>query len=126
MAKHIVTDTEIATFNLLRVKEKNKAFTRPDIKNVLQPWCNIKISDALLQALTKGVNPPIIHISRGQFAFNPKPIHINRLQQAWNIYMKIELDYRLGKDQEFINKAIKFLKERGYKIYAPKTEYQLV
>ena len=81
-----------------------------------------------LKAMTNGVNPPIVKPKRGVYCFSPKPVFIERLQTVWDEYTKIAnpRKYKSDKCEEVVSieTAIKVLKEAGYKVLKPVTQYE--
>ena len=88
-------------------------------------------SGIFIKAITNGVNPPVIKVARGRYVFNPQPVHIDRLQQVWKDY-RVNGKNRPAKSvdarelESAINRAIALLKNNGYKVLKPTTQYEEV
>ena len=135
MAKnhHKVTNDEIEKFNLARqgfTLGGSQEFSREELKKELKKL-GYSPNDNFLYAITNGINPPIVRISRGKYIFNKERIYITRLQVVWDNYLKrgnssrykksmsISSDTVQVKDtlvEEKCKEYIEFLKEHGYRI----------
>lgn len=121
MKKHEVTREEAAKFNRVREAYVGKILTRPQVKEILVGMGYPKY-EKLLQLMATGENPPIIRVSFGKYSFNPKPVFIGRLQQVWSNRRQYESS--TPKPSVSVAKAIKILKDSGYKVLKPVTEYE--
>ena len=125
--KHVVDDQEITRFNWKRESAAQKEFNNKEIIEELKKL-GYTGHNAFLKAMTNGVNPPIIKPKRGVYCFNPKPVFRDRLQLAWDEYTKIAnpKNYKSGEYKETcsIERAIEILKEAGYKVLKPITQYE--
>lgn len=138
--RHEVTENEIQAFNWMREsmvgKEMNPEGLREQLKKL-----QYKPNGNFILAITSGENPPIIRVSRGKYVFNPKPVYIDRMKKVWKDYADygnkksenksdkpviIHKSFKLltGVTDENVLSAINLLKEKGYKIYRPKVEYE--
>lgn len=125
----VVSDNDISLFNIFRDNMKGKEMSRQDIKKALHKELGYVEHDSFLKALCDGVNPPIIRIRRGVYVVSPKPVFKDRLQVAFDTYTKCAnpRNYTAtGKYEEKISieKAIKVLKDAGYKVLKPITQYE--
>lgn len=125
---HVVDEQEIMRFNLRRENNSGKTFTAEQFKQLLRDmgYCS---SGNLVKCMTQGENPPFIRMERGKYCFNPKPIYKERLQKVWDDYGYIGRN-RMAKNPDKkqleldINRAIKMLKDLGYKVLKPVTRYE--
>lgn len=122
MKRHQVTREEAAKFNKVREAYVGKILTRPQIKEILVGMGYPKY-EKLLQLMAKGENPPIVRVSFGKYSFNPKPVFMGRLQQVWDNRKKYE-PTKQAKPSITVVEAIKILKDSGYKVLKPVTEYE--
>lgn len=127
-SKHEVDDQEVMRFNLKRENVKGKEFNQAEMRETLHTSLGYSKAAGMLRALSNGVNPPIIKIRRGVYCFNPKPVYKERLQTAWEEYTKMANPqcYKNGKHEHpvSIDQAIKVLKDAGYKVLRPVTQYE--
>lgn len=127
---HIVDEQEIARFKARRENEGNKTYSLEEFKVLLNKM-GYATSGNLIKCMVSGVNPPFIRISRGKYAFNPKPVYIERLQKVWDDYGYIGRN-RISSNPDKkqleldVNRAIKLLKDLGYKVLKPVTQYEEV
>lgn len=121
MKKHQVTREEAAKFNRVREAYVGKILTRHQVKKILVGMGYPKY-EKLLQLMATGENPPIIRVSFGKYSFNPKPVFIGRLQQVWS--NRIQYESSTPKPSVSVAEAIKILKDSGYKVLKPVTEYE--
>lgn len=126
--QHVVTENEIAQFNMVRVNLAQKEMSRNELIEEFKKKMNYHMHSSFLKAITSGVNPPIIKISRGKYCVNPEPVHIARLQTVWDLYTKCanprNYDDKGNYQQTMsIEHAIAILKQAGYKVYKPVTEF---
>lgn len=121
MKKHQVTREETARFNKVRAEHSGEIFTRSEMKEILAEMGYPKY-EKLLQLMATGENPPIIRVSFGKYSFNPKPVFIGRLQQVWS--NKRQYESSTPKPSVSVAEAIKILKNSGYKVLKPVTEYE--
>lgn len=127
---HVVDEQEIMRFNLFRENNKGKEFSLEEFKALLQKM-GYATSGNLIKCMVDGVNPPFIRIARGKYAFNSKAVYIDRLQKVWDDYGYIGRNRMASnpdkKQLELdVNRAIKMLKELGYKVLKPITQYEEV
>lgn len=130
MKVHIVDKAEIAKFNEEREKLFATELSLDQLKAILHNmgYCT---SGIFIKAITNGVNPPVIKVARGRYVFNPQPVHIDRLQQVWKDY-RVNGKNRPAKSvdarelESAINRAIALLKNNGYKVLKPTTQYEEV
>jgi len=123
--RHKVDEQEIMRFNMRRENEKGKTYTRTEFKELLGKMGYAK-SNTIITAMTSGENPPFIRVDRGKYAFNPKPVHIDRLQKVWEDYMPYLTNRPQAILQSEIDEAVKLLKNNGYKVLRPITQYEEV
>lgn len=125
---HIVDEQEILRFNMMRENLSGKEFNRTQMLEELKKKMAYNKSDAILRALSDGVNPPIIKVRRGVYCMNPKPVYRDRLQTAWETFTKFAnpQNYKTGAYKQAIpiEEAIKVLKEAGYKVLKPVVQYE--
>lgn len=128
--RHIVDEQEVKRFNWRRENNKGKTFTPTQLKTLLKEM-GYTVSQKFVTCITSGVNPPIVRVSRGTYAFSKNPVYIDRLQKVWSDYA----DYGRGTKQsatekrvevESISQAIALLKKHGFKIYKPTMKYEEV
>lgn len=121
--RHIVSQAEVAQFNKKREQMKGRELSRKELERELT---NIGYQMTMIANLVNGVNPPIIRVSRGRYTFNPNPVHITRLQTAFNRRHDIQYKKDSQTNENKIAAAIELLKQNGYRILKPKTEYEEV
>lgn len=123
----VVTDEMITHFNLFRQNILGKEFKREDMKKEIEKKMGWKVWDGLFMALTSGVNPPIIRVKRGFYTVNSSPVYKQRLQTCFDSHREKNKKYQENRDnnslESLIKDAITLLKNNGYKILKPKTEY---
>ena len=129
--KHEVDEQEIAKFNLTRENLKGKEFNQAEIREKIHKMLGYSHDTKMLRALCDGVNPPILKIRRGVYCFNPKPVFKDRLQTVWDTYTKFSISknkcFEESPDQTaLIKDAIMLLKNAGYKVLKPITQYEEV
>ena len=128
--KHVVTDSEVAAFNMFRKNIEGKEFSQSEMRDELKKKLNYSRAAAMLRALSDGVNAPIVKVRRGVYVANQKPVYKERLQTCWDTYTKYAnpQDYKTGEHQHVctIEQAIKRLKDAGYKVLKPVTQYEEV
>lgn len=127
---HVVDEQEIMRFNMYRENNKGKEFSLEEFKTLLNKM-GYATSGNLIKCMVNGVNPPFIRVSRGKYAFNPKAVYIERLQKVWDDYGYIGRNRMASnpdkKQLELdVNRAIKMLKDLGYKVLKPITRYEEV
>lgn len=124
----MVDEQEITRFNLMRENQKGKTYNPQEFKNLLQKM-GYTTSGNLIKCMVNGENPPFIRMERGKYCFSPKPVHILRLQKVWDEYGYIGRN-RMSSNPDKkqleldINRAIKLLKDLGYKVLKPVTQYE--
>ena len=129
-SKHVVDEQEIMRFNLRRENENGKTYSLEEFKELLHKM-GYATSGNLIKCMVSGENPPFIRMERGKYCFNPKPIHISRLQKVWDDYGLIGRN-RMSHNPDHkqleldVNRAIKLLKDLGYKVLKPVTQYEEV
>lgn len=121
---HQVDNAEISAFNKMREQLVGRELKREECRAILVELGYSK-NEKWLAAITHGVNPPIVRVKRGVFVFNGKPVFKDRLQTAWNRYTETTNVSRNVKSCT-ISQAIMVLKEAGYKIYKPVTQFEEV
>ena len=125
---HIVSEDEIMKFNLTRTDMRGKEYSQQQMREELNRRMGYSKAAAMLRALCDGINPPIIKVRRGVYAVNPKPVFKDRLQLSWDEYTKFAnpQNYKNGKHEPNVSveQAIKILKEAGYKVLKPVTQYK--
>lgn len=125
---HIVDDQEIKRFNLRRENENGKTYSLPEFKELLHKM-GYSSNGNLIKCMVSGENPPFIRLERGKYGFNPKPIYIQRLQKVWDEYAYIGRN-RMAQNPDQkqleldVNRAIKLLKDLGYKVLRPITKFE--
>ena len=128
ITKHIVSENEITLFNTRREISKGKQFSAKEFKELLRKM-NYADSGNFIAAITRGVNPPFVRVSRGVYQFSKEPVHIKRLQQVWDEYSaygKSRNSKKSATREEQIAQAIALLKENGYKVYKSIVRYEEV
>lgn len=124
----MVDEQEITRFNWTRDNLKTKEFSQSEIREELKKKMGYSKAAGMLRALCEGPNAPILKVKRGVYVFNPKPVYKERLQTCWDLYTKYAnpQNYRTGVHQPnvSINQAIKILKDAGYKVLKPITQYE--
>lgn len=125
---HIVDDQEIKRFNLRRENENGKTYSLPEFKELLHKM-GYSSNGNLIKCMVSGENPPFIRLERGKYGFNPKPIYIQRLQKVWDEYAYIGRN-RMAQNPDQkqleldVSRAIKLLKDLGYKVLRPITKFE--
>lgn len=126
---HEVTDDEMRALNWKREAMVGKEMSLSELKDTLK-ILNLPNNANFITVLVGCENPPVIRMERGKYCFNPKPIHIDKMKLVWKTYgsygnrkaMKTEkanLDI-------LIKDAITLLKNNGYKVLKPVTQYEEV
>ena len=126
--KHVVSENEITLFNTRREISKGKQFSAKEFKELLRKM-NYADSGNFIAAITRGINPPFVRVSRGVYQFSKEPVHIKRLQQVWDEYSAYGNNRNRKKSattEEQIAQAIALLKENGYKVYKSIVRYEEV
>lgn len=128
--KKVITDQDILLFNMFRENMKGKQLSRAEMKKALHKELGYVEHDSLLKALTSGVNPPIVRVARGVYQVAKEPVYIQRLQAAFDEYTKCAnpRNYVTGSHMRIpsIEEAIRVLKDAGYKVLKPITQYEEV
>ena len=126
--KKIITKKDIELFNAFRECYKGKELSRNEIKKALHSELGYVEHNSLLRALVSGINPPIIRVRRGVYTVNKETVYIQRLQTAFDEYTKCAnpRNYVTGTHKRTIsiNEAIQVLKDAGYKVLKPITQYE--
>lgn len=124
---HIVSDNEIALFNAKRENLKGKELNRTDLLKELK---KINLTDTrVIAQLMQGENPPIVHVTRGVYRLAKDPVYKGRLQTAYDSVREVRRVNRIDMSHPTelaIKEAITLLKNAGYKILKPVTEYEEV
>ena len=122
-----VDEQIILRFNLFRENALGKEFKREEMKKELKAKMNFPASDQFLMCITKCVNPPVIRVNRGVYAVNPKPVFKDRLQTVLDEYEKVIKGETARNSKKIsIEEAILVLKNAGYKVLKPVTQYEEV
>lgn len=121
--RHIVSQAEAAQFNKKREQMKGRELSREELERELK---SIGYQMTMITNLVDGTNPPIIRVSRGRYAFNPNPVYITKLQAAFDRRRNVQQKKDISVNENKIVAAIKLLKQNGYRILKPKTEYEEV
>lgn len=128
--KKVITEQDVLLFNMFRENMKGKKLSRNEMKEALHKELAYTNHDSMLKALTNGVNPPIVRVSRGVYQVSKEPVYIKRLQTVFDEYTHCANPrcYENGKYEEkiSIDQAIKVLKNAGYKVLKPITQYEEV
>ena len=128
--KKEITQQDVLLFNMFRENMMGKQLSRNEMKAALHKELGYTNHDSMLKALTSGVNPPIVRVARGLYQVCKDPVYIVRLQTAFDTYTKVANPrcYKTGKyeDSISIEQAIKVLKDAGYKVLKPITQYEEV
>lgn len=127
---HVVDEQEVMRFNLRRENENGKTYSPEEFKELLRKM-GYATSGNLIKCMVSGTNPPFIRVERGKYSFSPNPVHIKRLQKVWDDYGYIGRNRMASNpDQKQldldVNRAIKLLKDLGYKVLKPVTQYEEV
>lgn len=122
----IIQESDHVQFNLFREHNLTKTFKRGEIKALLKKQVGYPSSDQFLMCITKGVNPPIIKVKRGEYTVNPKPVFKGRLQTVFDEYEKVVKGETTRNGKKSIEEAILVLKNAGYKVLKPITQYEEV
>lgn len=131
--KKVVSEQDVLLFNAFRDYMKGKEVSRTEMLNALHKELGYTKHDSLLKALTDGINPPIVRVRRGVYRVAKDPVYIQRLQTAFDVYTKCanprHYDAQGHYDEKkriSIDDAIKVLKDAGYKVLKPVTQYEEV
>lgn len=128
--KKVITEQDVLLFNMFRENMKGKELSRNEMKKALHKELAYVEHDSLLKALTTGPNPPIVRLRRGVYAVAKQPVYIARLQTAFDEYTHCAnpRNYVTGTHVRVpsIEEAIKVLKDAGYKVLKPITQYEEV
>lgn len=126
--KKIVTKKDISDFNTFREKYQAKEMSGTEMMQALKKELGYPAHNMMLRALCDGENSPIIKVKRGRYCVNSKPVFIERLQTAFDAYTRFAnpRHYKTEKYEEeiSISKAIAVLKNAGYKVLKPVTQYE--
>ena len=121
----IITESDHIAFNMLREARVTKEYKRDEMRKLLKTDLNYPGSDQFLMAITGGVNPPVIKVRRGIYMFNPKPVYKDRLQTVFSEYAKtIKSETARNSKKISIEEAILVLKNAGYKVLKPVTQFE--
>lgn len=128
--KKVITEQDVLLFNMFRENMKGKKLSRKEMKEALHKELAYTNHDSMLKALTNGINPPIVRVSRGVYQVSKEPVYIKRLQTAFDEYTHCAnpRNYVTGTHVRVpsIEEAIKVLKDAGYKVLKPITQYEEV
>lgn len=128
--KKVITEQDVLLFNMFRENMKGKEMSRNEVLDALHRELAYTRHDSLLKALCNGVNPPIVRVARGKYRVAKEPVYITRLQTAFDEYTKCAnpRNYVTGSHMRLpsIEEAIKVLKDAGYKVLKPVTQYEEV
>lgn len=124
-----VTKTEIANLNAARELYAGKVLSRKELMQILKEAGIKSISSILLKFIIDGVNPPVVKKGENEYVFSSTPIHLLRLQK---VYDQIRENKKLVQKPKRSIKGstvteedcIAFLKELGYRILKPVTQYE--
>jgi hypothetical protein len=126
---HEVTDTEMRALNWKRESMVGKEMTLSELKETLRTL-NLPTNQNFITVLVGCENPPIIRMERGKYCFNPKPVHIDKMKLVWKNYGSYGNRKAMKAEQTsldiLIKDAIALLKNNGYKVFKPVTEYKEV
>lgn len=126
--KKVISEQDVLLFNMFRENMKGKVLSRDEMKKALQKELGYTNHDSMLKALTSGVNPPIVRVSRGKYQVSKEPVYIKRLQTAFDEYTHCAnpRNYVTGSHMRLpsVEEAIKVLKDAGYRILKPITQYE--
>ena len=112
-----VDEKIISLFNARRENKKGKTFTRKEMVEELDALGYPK-SVMMLQAMSDGVNPPIVRIERGKYIYNREPVYKDRLQLAFGTYDNLKSKYRSSEKVLTEQECIDFLNSTGkYEVY---------
>lgn len=128
---HIVTDSEIAHFNMFRENMKGKICSPTEMIDAFRNKLGWKINRDFLSLLSAEPNAPIIHVNRGSYKVNDNPVYKERLQVVFTESYKKKKEYRNRapkpkvepKQEDKIAEAIKLLKANGYRIQKIEVTY---
>ena len=144
---HKVTSEEIAAYNNMRRDLQGKILTINEVKENLRKTILPK-GGSLVSYLIQGAFPALIRVDRGKYKFPEKPVHISVLQRAFDKKAKVQSKsnkkWRENKatksedtvdeiiknvDKVFelnkrIEEAAKLLKENGWLLKRPITNYE--
>lgn len=130
MKKKVVTEQDILAFNMFRENLKGKQLSRNEMKAALHRELAYPPNDSIFKALTNGVNPPIVRVARGEYQVSKEPVYIKRLQTVFDEYTHCTSHRNRATDSHVhvpsIEDAIKLLKDAGYKVLKPITQYEEV
>lgn len=120
-----VTKAEIAALNTARELYQGKELSPKEAIEVLKE-AGIKANSTILKFMAEGVNPPLIKMKEGVYTFNENPIHMLRLQKVYDdTYEYCRAHMKKGASQDLTEEnCVKFLKELGYRILKPITQYE--
>lgn len=123
----ILSESEIVQFNMFRESKVAKDFKRDEMRGMLKKLCGFPGSDQFLMCITQGTNPPILKTKRGVYTVNPKPVYKDRLQEVFRVYHDMVHKEGVRNIKKIsIEDAIYVLKNAGYKVLKPVTQYEEV
>lgn len=130
---HIVTDSEIAHFNMFRENMKGKICSPKEMIDAIRKKLGWKINRNFLSLLSAEPNAPIIRVNRGSYKVNDSPVYKERLQVVFTKSYEKKKEYRNRAPkqktelkeaiEDKIAEAIKLLKANGYRIQRIEINY---
>lgn len=120
-----VTKEEIAALNTARELYQGRELSTKEALEVIRE-AGIKANSTILKFMAEGVNPPLIKMKEGIYTFNENPIHMLRLQKVYDdTYTYCRQHMKKSAPQDLTEEnCVKFLKELGYRILKPVTQYE--
>lgn len=116
---HEVDDQELIRFNSRReiAAAKGTVFNPKELREVMRMF-GYPQNSKFKTCITHGENPPIIHVKRGQYAFNPNVVHIERLKLVWKEYEAYGKPNEAEKasKERAIQDAITLLRDNNYRV----------
>lgn len=130
----MVTDQTVRDFNTLRINNQSKEYSRAEIIDLLSTISGMKKNSLMITIMIK--YHVILNSGRGIYTFTKNPIYSSLLAKCFEDYSSISRGYSKksyykrkedkSKENEIHTEdfCIKFLKERGYKIYKEVTRFE--
>lgn len=120
-----VTKAEISALNTARELYRGKELSTKEALEAIKE-AGIKANTTILRFMAEGVNPPLVKVKDGVYVFNENPIHMLRLQKVYDdTYEYCRTHMKKANPQDLTEEnCIKFLKELGYRILKPITQYE--
>lgn len=126
--KKVITKKDISAFNTFRERHLAQEMSGTEMMQALKKELAYPAHSMMLRALCDGEYSPIIKVKRGRYCVSSLPVFIGRLQTAFDAYTRFAnpRHYKTGKYEEeiSISKAIVVLKNAGYKVLKPVTQYE--